>query len=311
MTKAIKISAATACAAALGLTAFTYYGAFFTRKYLGEPEEPPKGKQYESAQDEIRKLFSGAKAMESVRVETRSRDGLKLSARYFDLGSPGYVNIFFHGYRSSALRDGCGMLKLMRNYGINTLAPDHRAHGKSEGLTITLGVKEQYDVVTWVDYVLENFGRDTKIVLSGCSMGAATVLMAADKLPENVVGIVADCGYTTPVDIARAVARSAKLPVRPALALAKASALIWGHFKLGGASAPKALAKSDKSILLIHGEADDFVPCAMSEVNYLACKDSAKLITVPGAAHAMSFVTDEEAYTNAVEDFLRELGFLS
>ena len=38
----------------------------------------------------------------------------------------------------------------------------------------------------------------------GVSMGAATVLLAAGlNLPDNVCGIVADCGYTSPREITR------------------------------------------------------------------------------------------------------------
>ena len=42
----------------------------------------------------------------------------------------------------------------------------------------------------------KHFGEDAKFILCGISMGASTVLTAAGKeLPENIVGILADCGY--------------------------------------------------------------------------------------------------------------------
>ena len=41
-----------------------------------------------------------------------------------------------------------------------------------------------------------------RIILSGMSMGTTTVLLAAGAgLPENVVGITADCGFTCPAEI--------------------------------------------------------------------------------------------------------------
>lgn len=77
-----------------------------------------------------------------------------------------------------------------------------RAHGSSEGKCLTFGVKERYDCLAWINCAIERFGRDTKIFLYGISMGAATVLMAGGlDLPDNVVGIVADCGYTSPTAI--------------------------------------------------------------------------------------------------------------
>jgi hypothetical protein len=39
-------------------------------------------------------------------------------------------------------------------------------------------------------------------------MGASTVLIAAgNKLPENVVGVIADCGYTSAEDIIKKVVK--------------------------------------------------------------------------------------------------------
>ena len=61
-------------------------------------------------------------------------------------------------------------------------------------------------------------------------------------------------------------------------------------------------------VLLIHGEADGFVPCEMSRENYAACAAPKRLLTIPGADHAMSFVIDEPAYTAAVREFLAECG---
>ena len=61
-------------------------------------------------------------------------------------------------------------------------------------------------------------------------------------------------------------------------------------------------------MLFIHGEADSFVPCDMSRENYAACTAPKRLLTVPGADHAMSFLVDEEAYTEAVKGFLKDIG---
>ena len=74
---------------------------------------------------------------------------------------------------------------------------DQRAHGKSEGRTMTFGVFERFDVLSWIDYTVERVGKKTRIVLAGISMGAATVLMASNlNLPPNVKGIMADCPYS-------------------------------------------------------------------------------------------------------------------
>ena len=58
-------------------------------------------------------------------------------------------------------------------------------------------------------YAVDRFGGDVKIILIGISMGAATVLMAADEdLPENVVCIMGDCGYTSAQDIIKKIIKT-------------------------------------------------------------------------------------------------------
>ncbi len=66
----------------------------------------------------------------------------------------------------------------MLREGHNVLMIEERAHLESEGHTITFGIKERYDALDWIRYALQRFGEDTRIILVGISMGAATVLMA-------------------------------------------------------------------------------------------------------------------------------------
>lgn len=123
---------------------------------------------------------------------------------------------------------------------------DERAHGKSGGSCLTLGIREWYDCRRWVDYVIGHAGPDAKIVLYGMSMGAATVLMAAGpELPKNVAGIVADCGYSAPSAILKSVIRSAHLPVFPVYALLRLGCRLFGGFDPEEASAAGAMARCD------------------------------------------------------------------
>ncbi len=298
------LGGAAACGAALY---GCFWGCFAPKKYLAS-DAPPSGGQYEAKKSELAELYSAAKALDFERVSIRARDGVGLSGRYYRFSGAGPVVLFFHGYRSSPIRDGCGMLKLMRELKLDVLAPDQRAHGESGGHAITMGVKEQYDCLDWIQYILDRFGNDREIILGGCSMGAATVMMASDMLPDNVLGIIADCGYTTPEEIMRSVGRARGLPEGPAMAMIRGAARLFGGFDLRAASAPEALSRCGKPVLFIHGAADDFVPTEMSRVNYAACAGPKRLLEVPGAEHAMSFVVDEEGYTSAVKEFLAECG---
>lgn len=242
-------------------------------------------------------------------VWIRSDDGLHLHGKYY-AGRPGApVQIMMHGYKSGAERDFCGGAQIAVQGGYHVLLVDQRAHGKSEGRCLTFGIQERYDCRAWVNYAVGRFGADTKILLYGVSMGAATVLMAGGlNLPRNVVGIVADCGYSSPAAIIRKVIRDQHLPIFPVYQLIRLGGKLFGGFDLESATVTDALAHCDIPVLLIHGGDDRFVPCDMGHENYAHCAARSKqLLVVPGAGHGLSYMVDREAYLAALESFLRSV----
>ena len=241
-------------------------------------------------------------------VSIRSRDGLRLSGRYYHTAEGAPLAILCHGYRGTPSRDFCGGADICFRAGMNVLLIEERAHCSSGGHTITFGVRERFDVLDWIRYAVQRFGADTRILLAGISMGAATVLMAsALGLPANVRGILADCPYTSPEEIIREVGRARNLPVKAALPLAKLSARIPGGFSLSAASAVSAVRNAGVPILLIHGEADDFVPCEMSRAIAREKPELIELHTFPGAGHGLSYLVDPDRYTALVNGFCRRI----
>lgn len=286
-----------------------YDVCFSGRKvYMSGSYSVPKGDQYEPYGKNIRKAVDEVVSVPYELVSVTSFDGLKLAGKYYHIKDGAPLIIFFHGYRCSSLRDGNGIFHYAREHGCNVLMVDQRAHGMSEGRCITFGVKERYDVLSWVNYGMERFGKDTKVLLSGLSMGAATVLMAADVgLPANVKGIVADCPYSSPKEILHTVMKALRFPVAPTYWLAKWSAKIIGKFDLEEASAVEAIKNSDIPILIIHGDDDRFVPCEMSKACRDAACDRVELVLVEGAGHGMSCLVDEKVYKDKVVQFLERV----
>lgn len=276
-----------------------------------DPIKLPEGPKYLPKRERMTELIDQMCSVPFEQVYITSFDGLKLAGRYYHVNDGAPVHIQFHGYKSWACRDFCGGNKLIRERGFNTLVIDHRAHNKSEGDTISMGINERYDCLSWINYVCERFGNDVKIVLSGVSMGAATVLMAAElDLPENVIGIMADCPYSSPKDIIIKVCRDMKLPGGLLYPFAKLGAKLYGHFDLEAADAAEAAAHAKIPILLIHGEDDEFVPCTMSKKIYdsfKAANPESDIIfeTFPGADHGMSFMEDEQRYVRLVDRALK------
>ncbi len=238
-------------------------------------------------------------------VYIESYDGLKLHAMWVPAENPRGTILFAHGYRSSKLVDFSLAFNLYFELGMNILVPDQRAHGESEGKLITFGVKESRDMQSWIDFHNANYG-DFPVILSGLSMGSSTMLYLADKdLPDNVRGIIADCGFTSPRDILESVYRSIiHLPAAPSLFAADLFARIFGGFYFTQEDTRRSLKNSKLPVLMVHGTDDDFVPCEMTKQGYESCTGPKELLLVDGAEHGVSFLVEREKYTKTVCDFL-------
>ncbi len=277
-------------------------------KHRTSPYKIPNEYQNSPLHGKMFALIGAAVKLPYEDVYVTSKDGLRLHGRYYETAPGAPVQILFHGYHGHPLRDFCGGLQLALQSGCNAILIDERAHGESEGKCLSFGVLERHDCCQWIDYAAKRFGKETPIILAGVSMGAATVLMASElTLPRNVVGIIADCGYSSPKEIICRVIRQMKYPVKTGYALVRLSGKIFGGFDIEAYSPIEAVKNTDIPILFIHGEADDFVPCEMSRRMFEECAAKKEILTVPRAKHVMSYVVDEEAYREMTQKFLREI----
>lgn len=238
-------------------------------------------------------------------VWTNSRDGLMLHALWIPAQNARATILFAHGYRSTPLVDFSYAMEFYHQLGMNLLIPDQRAHGKSQGKYITFGIKESEDMQQWIAYHNQELSQQP-IVLDGLSMGASTMLYLADKqLPANVKAIIADCGFTSPKEIISCVFRSVThLPAVPSIWFADLFARIFAKVSLNECDTRKTLAGSQLPVLIVHGTADDFVPCEMSKQAYDCCSSSKQLLLVDDATHGCSFLVDRERYSNLVCELL-------
>ena len=206
------------------------------------------------------------------------------------------------------MRDFSGGTRAYLDLGYNLLMAEQRAHCGSEGDTISFGVNEQRDAHAWIRYAQDRFGEDHPLALCGISMGAATVLLAAGLgLPDNVRGIIADCPYTSAEAIIKKVCRGAHLPAGLFYPLIEKSARTYGHFELSEADVTAAVKRCTVPVLLVHGEADHFVPCQMSRELAAANPSHITLMTFPDAGHGLSFLVDRPRYVEAVTEFLQRI----
>lgn len=296
-----------ALALVLGGALYAYRKAFYSpyqkRDYLHAPDL----KRCDAYREDMERIFIALADSPFETVHIFSDDGLTLSGRYYHLQNGGPVDLCFHGYRSSPLTDMCCFAELAAGLHHNLLLVDQRAHGDSRGRTISFGIRERMDVLRWVDYALDRFGADVELFLYGISMGASTVLMAAElDLPDNVKGIIADCPYSSPKKIICRVGKGMDIPGWLCWPLAVLGARIFGGFDLNETDAVRAVSLSRTPILLLHGEADGFVPCEMSSEIYEANREKVEKHTFPGADHGISYLTDPARYKQILSDFIEK-----
>jgi len=253
--------------------------------------------------DEGRQWFL---SREPEKVEMVSHDGLRLRGLYLHNPEAKGTIILMHGYRMDGYTDFTCVYKKYYESGFSLLNVFQRAHAESEGEYIAFGVLERFDCRDWAEYVADRFGPEHKIVLDGLSMGAATVLMAAGlELPSNVKGIIADCGFTSPWDqLAHLCKTKYHLPVHPILDSAELFARLLGGFSLKGCSTLEAMERNSLPVLFLHGEEDEFVPTAFSVRAFEHCAGPKRLVTIPGAAHGVSYLVDTETCDRELDAFL-------
>ncbi len=240
-------------------------------------------------------------------VYVQSRDKLKLHATFFPREDKKKVVIGFHGYTSQGMSDYIGLSDYYMKNGYSMLLPDARAHGKSEGDYVGFGCLDRWDALEWIKWVIKECGEDVQILLHGTSMGGATVLMtSALNLPKQVKGVISDCAFTSPKYVFTHVLNHMyHLPAFPVIQISDCVNRRKAGYGMDECNAAREIRKTRIPVLLIHGDADTFVPVSMCHEIYNNCIAPRKKLIIKGAAHAESYYKDTKAYEAALDEFTK------
>lgn len=267
---------------------------------------------YVERNEELKRQIDEGKAwilaQDPERWSITSGDGIPLVGHYIPAENPRALFIMVHGYRSNGLRDFSCAAKPFHEKGISMLILDNRSTGESGGRYMSYGALERFDVIRWAKEAQRRL-PDLPIFFDGISMGAATVLMAASlPLPENVCGVIADSGFTSPTDIFKSVMkRMYKLPAFPFLPLAKVICKKRIGIDFDAVSAAESVKNTNVPIFFAHGTGDTFVPYDMTKKNYDNTPNGmARLVLVDGAEHAQSYLCDPERYSRELDQFIKD-----
>ena len=273
---------------------------FFNYAITRKPYDPYKRaeKDPERMKDELEvydKAKKGLLYYEYDDIDLLSRDGLKLKARYYKAkASHGITVIMMHGYNNCWFYQfGYDALYYLF-HGCDVLLPDQRTCGESEGKYITFGVYESEDCADWCYCVNETY-HPKYIILHGISLGGATVCCAAaEKLPDNVAGIIEDCGFTSPYEQFKHNLKPMKIPPFLVLPVTNIYCKLKAGFGFKQRCAVDVIKDNKLPLLVIHGGDDTFVPTWMGKKIYDAATADKELLLVDGAEHAMAYRVDEK-----------------
>jgi dipeptidyl aminopeptidase/acylaminoacyl peptidase len=242
-------------------------------------------------------------------IEMKSFDGLKLVGYYIpaEKETDKFI-VFVHGYTTSA-QWASQFARYYHLAGYNFFAADCRGHGRSEGNWITMGQLDYKDYLQWLKLLIRKFGENIQIVLTGISMGGATVslLSGQEDLPKQVKCIIEDCGFTSAAEeFSMQIKAKMKLPAFPFIPLAN----MIGKIRIGISfyePSPIDCVKNSKTpILFIHGTDDTFIPAEMGKRMYDAANCEKEIWLCEGAKHADSIDIDPEGYKNVVFKFINK-----
>lgn len=267
--------------------------------YAGDPAEL----------EEYRKLVKQLAESPHETVHIVSYDDTPLTGHLFRVENAKRVILAMHGWRSGWAKDFAMVADFFRQNDCTVLYAEQRGQGESGGEYMGFGMVERFDCLEWVRWLNANGFAEMPIYLSGISMGASTVLMAAgfEELPENVVGITADCGFTSAKAIWKHISENnLRLPYCRREKHVDILCRKRLDMDSDAYTTLDAMAVCKTPIFFIHGEADTFVPVEMTMENYEACQAPKKLLIVPEANHGLSYVYDREGYEAAIKAFWQE-----
>lgn len=229
-----------------------------------------------------------------------SEEHLKLYGRYFHRNGNKRLVIMCHGWKSEWYIDFSEIaLWFYEEMNCDLLVIDERAIGKSEGRYITFGIKEKDDIQRWIDWAVVN--QNLPVYLYGTSMGAASVLMAAEGENDRVSGIIADSPFSEPYDELKDFSRRIlKLPEHPFMDTLNIFYRLSLKADLKDINVMNILPHTSMPILIFHGTDDFFCNVDISRKIKNKNFPNIKTVIFEDCNHCCGYVKNKEYYQNEI-----------
>jgi len=201
--------------------------------------------------------------------------------------------------------------QVWREAGAAALLIDLRGAGESDGqgLGNGLAMREAEDALAAAE-AGRAFGY-RRVVLAGWSLGASAAVLAAAR-DRGIDGLMLECALKSFPDYGADIVQARFGGLAPrAVAAPLGTAIVALGRRLGGVgplTAPvDVIAQiAPRPILILHGARDAVTPPYHGRDLARAAGHTARLVSLPNAAHCDGLRADPAAYRAAVLDFLRE-----
>ena len=239
-------------------------------------------------------------------VRFHSSTGIDLVGRWFR-GTNRSTILLANGYGDTQ-DQMLPIADFLHRAGFNVFTYNMRARAGSGGEYVTLGVYEQKDLISALDYLCARSDVDPRSIGAlGISMGGATVILAAAQ-DKRIKAVVDDCGFSdAPSVIAASFEHFIHLPAFPF-----APVTIWIADERAGIDVDSVrpmdvIARiSPRPVFIIHGLDDYIVPVDNSKRNFAQAREPKELWLVPGAKHGKSHSVAKAEYERRVTAFFNK-----
>jgi fermentation-respiration switch protein FrsA (DUF1100 family) len=238
---------------------------------------------------------------ESIKIH--SSTGITLTGRFFP-GPRRALIVLASGYGDTQ-DQMLPFADFLHRAGFSTLTYNTRARDTSGGEYVTLGVYEQKDMISVVNYAIARKDVDPhRIAVLGISMGGSTAILAAAH-DSSIRAVIDDCGFSdAPSVIAASFEHFIHLPAFPFAPITVWIASERAGIDVNGVRPMDLIGRiSPRPILIIHGLADYIVPVENSRRNFAAAREPKQLWLVPGAGHGKAHTVAKAEYERRVIQF--------
>ena len=242
--------------------------------------------------------------MEEVHIVN---DSFNLYGEFYRFSDTGKCVIILPG-RCECLKYSYYFALPYEKSGFNVLVIDSRAHGLSDGIYNTIGLKEGGDLLSWTNFIIEKYNIK-EIYYHGICVGTASCLVAmTDKnCPKEVKGLVTEGCFTSFKETFLRHLKELGRPTFPVLNL-----VMYFIKKYAGADyrkvAPVKLFKRiNQRVLFLYGEKDVFsIPEKSKELFAATASSEKQLKWFSKGGHSHLRINNTEEYDKTIEEFLKD-----